>query len=128
MDTASEMEHRSFREGETIFREGDISDRAFQVVAGSVNVHLPGGRVKNLGPGEIFGEMGLLDARPRSATVTAGEDGALNAFSEKELLSAIRTDPEAAITFIRALLKRLREANDARRGGGAFLGLPLENF
>jgi CRP/FNR family transcriptional regulator, cyclic AMP receptor protein len=122
------MERRSIIEGDTIFREGDISDRAFQVVEGSVNVHLPGGRVKNLGPGEIFGEMGLLDARPRSATVTAGEDGMLNAFSEKELLAAIRTDPDAAITFIRALLKRLREANDARRGGGTFLGLPLDNF
>jgi|SRR5262245_12955818 CRP-like cAMP-binding protein len=122
------MERRSISEGDTIFREGDISDRAFQVVEGSVNVHLPGGRVKNLGPGEIFGEMGLLDARPRSATVTAGEDGMLNAFSEKELLAAIRTDPDAAITFIRALLKRLREANDARRGGGTFLGLPLDNF
>jgi CRP/FNR family transcriptional regulator, cyclic AMP receptor protein len=122
------MERRNFREGDTIFREGDISDRAFQVVEGSVNVHLPGGRLRNLGPGEIFGEMGLLDARPRSATVSAGEDGVLNAFSEAELLAAIRTDPDAAITFIRALLKRLREANDSRRGGGTFLGLPLDNY
>jgi CRP/FNR family transcriptional regulator, cyclic AMP receptor protein len=122
------MERRSFREGETIFREGDISDRAFQVISGSVNVHLPGGRLRNLGPGEIFGEMGLLDNRPRSATVTAGEDGQLAAFSEAELIAAIRTDPAAAITFIRALLRRLREANDARRGGGSFLGFPLDDF
>jgi CRP/FNR family transcriptional regulator, cyclic AMP receptor protein len=122
------MERRSFREGETIFREGDISDRAFQVVSGSVNVHLPSGRLRNLGPGEIFGEMGLLDNRPRSATVIAGEDGELTAFTETELVRAIRTDPDAAITFIRAPLHRLREANDVRRGGSSFLGFTLENF
>src|SRR5437762_1821392 len=67
------MERRSFNEGETIFREGDASDCAFQIVVGSVNVHLPNGRVRHLGPGEIFGEMGLVDSRPRSATVTAAE-------------------------------------------------------
>jgi CRP-like cAMP-binding protein len=98
------------------------------VIAGSVNVHLPGGRLRNLGPGEIFGEMGLLDNRPRSATVIAGEDGQLATFTESELIRAIRTDPDAAIAVIRALLHRLREANDARRGGSSFLGLTLENF
>lgn len=109
------MERRSFKEGETIFRAGDLADCAYLVVEGSVNVDLPSGRRKHLEPGEIFGEMGLLDNRPRSATVTAAEDSVCAAYSEKELLQAIRGHPDEAVAFIRALIGRLREANEAGR-------------
>jgi CRP/FNR family cyclic AMP-dependent transcriptional regulator len=111
------MKTLSFKDGAMIFREGDVSHCAFLVVTGSVNVHLPNGRVKNLGAGEIFGEMGLIDNRPRSATVTAGEDSVLATYSEAELLDAIKTHPDDAIAFIRALIGRLREANEVPRAG-----------
>jgi CRP-like cAMP-binding protein len=122
------MERRAFRDGETIFREGDSSDCAFLIVVGSVNVHLPGGRVKRLGPGEIFGEMGLIDNQPRSATVTAAEYSVFASYSEAELLEAIKSRPDEAIAFIRALIGRLREANEARRSGQGFSMFPMDNF
>jgi CRP-like cAMP-binding protein len=122
------MERRSFNQDETIFREGDASDCAFQVVVGSVKVHLPNGRVRHLGPGEIFGEMGLVDKRPRSATVTAAEYSVFAAYSEAELLDAIKTHPDEAIAFIRALIGRLREANEVRAPGGGFSGFQVDNF
>jgi CRP/FNR family cyclic AMP-dependent transcriptional regulator len=121
------MKRRFFRIGETVFRAGDISDCAYLVISGSVNIDLPSGRRKNLGAGEIFGEMGLLDNRPRSATATAAEHTELAAYSETELLDAIRSRPDEAVGFIRALIGRLREANDAGRRDGLSV-LLTDNF
>jgi CRP-like cAMP-binding protein len=118
------MERRAFKEGETIFREGDVSDCAYLIVVGSVRVHLPNGIVKVLGPGEIFGEMGLIDSRPRSATVVASQYCVFARYSEAELLTAIKTHPDEAVEFIKALIARLREANEAqRRAKGATIGM-----
>ena len=121
------MERRSVNAGEVIFGSSDPSDRAFQIVVGSVHVHLPNGRVRTLGPGEIFGEMGLIDRRPRSATVTAAEYCVFATYSETELLEAIRVNPEEAIAFIKALIGRLREANEVRGASGHSL-LTIDNF
>ena len=100
------MEREAFNSGDTIFR-----DRAFLIVVGSVSAQLPNGRFKSLGPGEIFGEMGVIDSRPRSATMIAERYTVCAIYSESELLDAIRNDPESAISLIRDLIARLREAN-----------------
>ena len=118
------MERRSFKEGETIFAAGDASDCAYLIVVGSVRVHLPHGIVKVLGRGEIFGEMGLIDSRPRSATVVAAEYCVFARYSEAELLDAIKTNPDEAVAFIKALITRLRQANEAQhRAWGAAIGM-----
>lgn len=122
------MERRAFSEGEVIFRAGDPSDCAFQVVVGSVNVHLLNGRIRHLGPGEIFGEMGLVDNRPRSATVIAAEYSVFATYSEAELLDAIKTHPDEAIAFIRALIGRLREANEVPSTREGFSTFQVDNF
>jgi CRP-like cAMP-binding protein len=108
------MERMAFNSGDTIFRAGDDSDRAFLIVVGSVDAHLPNGRTRRIGPGEIFGEMGLIDRRPRSATMVTAEYTVCAAYSESELLDEIRSDPDEAIAFIRALISRLRDANEGR--------------
>jgi CRP-like cAMP-binding protein len=106
------MDRRTFNAGETIFQAGDRSDCAFLVVVGTVEARLPNGRNKRLGPGEIFGEMGLIDSRPRSATIVAVDYTVCATYSETELLQAIRTHPDEAVAFIRALIARLRDANE----------------
>src|SRR4029079_14268594 len=88
------MERRSFNEGETIFTAGDASDCAYLIVVGSVRVLLPNGQTKLLGRGELFGEMGLIDSRPRSATVVAAEYSVFASYSEPELLHSIKTRPD----------------------------------
>ena len=108
------MERKAFNPGDTIFRAGDSSDRAYLIVVGSVDTHLPNGLTKRIGPGEIFGEMGLIDSRPRSATIVSAEYTVCAAYSEAELLDEIRNKPDEAIAFIRALIARLRDANEGR--------------
>jgi CRP-like cAMP-binding protein len=105
------MDRRTFNAGDTIFNVDDPSDRAYLIVVGTVEAQLPNGKQKRLGPGEIFGEMGLIDGSPRSATIVALDYTVCATYTETELLQAIRTQPEEAIAFIRALIARLREAN-----------------
>ena len=106
------MDRKTFKAGDTIFEAGDQSDCAFLIVVGAVEARLPNGLHKRLGPGEIFGEMGLIDNRPRSATIVASDYTVCATYSEDELLQAIRTHPDEAIAFIRALIARLRDANE----------------
>lgn len=79
--------HQGVKKGETVFREGDdAGDKMFLVIKGAVEVRktLPDGAteaVGKLGVGECFGEMALVDAQPRSATVLAREDSVLLAFT-----------------------------------------------
>ena len=66
---------RLFKAGETIFREGDEADKAYIIESGYVEIFVGSGeeaiQLNVLGPGDIFGEMGIVDASPRSASVKA---------------------------------------------------------
>ena len=70
---------KHFAAGEVIMRQGDVSDALHVITRGRVRVERdqPGETplvLAELGPGDVIGEMGLLDGGPRSATVTASED------------------------------------------------------
>lgn len=73
---ASGMRSRRFRRGEVIFHLGDPGDALFVIVSGDVKISLPSETgdeaiLTTLGPGEVFGELALLDGAPRSASATA---------------------------------------------------------
>lgn len=69
--------HQRFEPGETVFRQGDLGDRIYIVLAGRAEVvrASPGGEqvLAEVGPGEFFGEMALLSSLPRNATVRCME-------------------------------------------------------
>lgn len=82
---ASVMEPRVLAPHRIVFRKGEPAAGCYIVVAGSVDVAVEGAngrpeRVSRLGPGELFGEVALLDGGPRSATCAAGPRGARLAF------------------------------------------------
>ena len=73
---AGTMRSRRFRRGEVIFHLGDPGDALFVIVTGDVKISLPSETgeeaiLATLGPGEVFGELALLDGAPRSASATA---------------------------------------------------------
>ncbi len=77
-DIAAYAKRRSFTAGNSICRLGDHGDSMMAVVVGTVRISLPTTRGKevilaDLRPGELFGEIALLDGKPRSANVTALE-------------------------------------------------------
>ena len=115
------MQRRSFQAGETIFKMGENSDRAYLIVIGGVDifVHGKGGglKVASLAPGEVFGEMGLIDAGPRSADAVANDYTVCACYDADQLLDLLDRDPGEAIVFIKTLIRRLREANRSLAAG-----------
>ena len=60
-----------FAEGQVIVKEGGYSNHFFAIEEGSAKVERDGEQIGDLGPGDVFGEQGLLEKQERSATVTA---------------------------------------------------------
>ncbi len=121
------MKQRHFSAGETIFLEGDSSREAYLIHSGLVEIlkDTPRGplRLAVLGAGDILGEMGLLEERPRSATARALDPVLTSAVEAEEFLRLILDEPEEALDLLRALFERLRMVNQKL----ANLSVPAES-
>jgi len=101
----------NFAKGEVIISQGDIGDRLYLIIDGKVKVMVDGRQVAELGERECFGEMSILDAEPRSASVIAESDVVLLELSQEDFYQMINERPEIAQGIIKVLTHRLREAN-----------------
>ncbi len=106
-----EPDIRSFKQGETIFKEDDTADCMFAVVDGAVEIHLRGAVVETIAPGGVFGEMALIDRLPRSATAVAATDTSVAAISEKRFLRLVELTPRFALQMMQVITERLRRNN-----------------
>jgi CRP-like cAMP-binding protein len=104
-------ETRAYRAGATIFKRGDPGHEFFVVREGSVNVVVGDRVVETLGPTKVFGEMAIIDGKPRSATVLAATDCIVVPLSEKQFVALVREAPYFAVEVMRVLAQRLRAAN-----------------
>src|SRR5947209_15323197 len=108
---------RTFDGGEVVFREGDLSDTCYVVRSGharAVREH-PDGRsitLAQFGPGDIFGELAMLDDERRSATVEALEGIETLAIQGPDMRRLLREHPEISVKLIGALGRKLRETNE----------------
>ena len=107
---------RSFPAGTRVFHEGDSSDACYIVSGGSFRVtreHSDGRAITlaTLGPGEIFGELAMLDGDTRSASAESITDGTLLALPADDVRSLLSRNPEIALKLVAALVRRLRAAN-----------------
>jgi CRP/FNR family transcriptional regulator, cyclic AMP receptor protein len=96
--------------GRVLIRQGDPGREAFVIFEGHAKATIQGKGTAKLGPGECFGEMALLDAAPRSATVTAESDMRLLVLGSREFSTLIEDVPVVGRRVFAALAKRLREA------------------
>jgi len=108
---------RSFPPATRVFHEGDHSDACYIVRTGSFRVtreHSDGRAITlaTLGPGDIFGELAMLDGEVRSASVEALSDGELLALPAGEVRALLARHPEITVKLIAALVRRLRTANE----------------
>ncbi len=107
---------RTFPAGTRVFHEGDNSDACYIVREGSFRVtreHSDGRAITlaTLGPGEIFGELAMLDGDKRSASAEALSDGELLALPAGDVRSLLARHPEIALKLVAGLVRRLRAAN-----------------
>jgi signal transduction histidine kinase len=107
-------QERQFAAGHEIFREGTPGDGVYFVKSGLVEISAgqSGRRVfSQLGPGEIFGEMAVIEHRPRSATASAVEATEVYFLPRGELLTFIERSPGLAFSLLQQISNRLREFN-----------------
>jgi CRP/FNR family cyclic AMP-dependent transcriptional regulator len=112
------MTVRRFDAGTTILRQGSSAVALYLLLDGRVEVSREpeeGGRPVKLAiltPGDVFGEMAVLDDDTRSSSVTALEPARCALLSRWELLQELRRHPELAIELIRVLARRIRVLNE----------------
>ena len=94
--------------GRTLCREGETGQEFFVLESGTVSVEVGGRQVATLGPGDFFGELALLDAGPRNATVTAQSDVKVLVVSRQEFMGLLEEEPVVAVRMLPAIGARLR--------------------
>ena len=104
---------QEFQAGTTIFAEGTPGDVMYVVLDGEVEVRVRNEVVEVVGPGDIVGEMALIDAKARSATAVAKSACRLALVDERHFLFMVHEHPFFALHVMRVLAERLR-----RRTGG----------
>jgi CRP-like cAMP-binding protein len=112
---------RSYPKNSVILFEDDPGDALYVVISGLVKVVLIGedGReviLSVLKEGDFFGEMALIDDKPRSAHVIAMEDASLLVLRREEFQHKVRETPSIALGMLRAMSRRLREADETIGG------------
>jgi CRP-like cAMP-binding protein len=103
--------------GTTLFSKGDPGTELFAVSTGTVKISVPApdGReamFNLLHPGEIFGEIALLDGRPRTADAMAMTDCELTVIERRDFLAFVHGEPNVALQLIALLCERLRIASE----------------
>jgi signal transduction histidine kinase len=104
---------KTFAAGTDIFREGDNGDGVYVVKDGLVDISVgvaQGTRrvFAQVGPGEMFGEMAVLEMKPRSATATAVRASTVYFIPRDELLVMVEHSPTLALELLREISQRLR--------------------
>ena len=94
--------------GTPVFEAGASGTQMFGIVDGQVEVRLPGGAVRRLGPGDTFGEMAIVDSSPRSATVVAVTDTRLAVIDRRMFLFLVQETPMFALQVMSSMAERLR--------------------
>jgi CRP/FNR family transcriptional regulator, cyclic AMP receptor protein len=116
---------RSAPRSSVIMAAGDPIDSLYIVISGRLKVMMGDADGKEvilslIGPGEFFGEMGLIDDSPRSASVVAIEPCELLSVTKRDFRKCLQENFEMAMTVMRGLVRRLREA-DRKIGSLALL-------
>jgi CRP/FNR family transcriptional regulator, cyclic AMP receptor protein len=100
--------------GTVLMRQGDTGQECFVIEKGKAKATVRGKKSRIMGPGECFGEMALLHAAPRSATVTAETDMNLIVLGSREFWTLLEDVPRVALKVLAAVGERLRETEGAQ--------------
>ena len=122
---ATMVNRKSLPRGAMVMAAGDPTDSLYIVLSGRLKVMMSDADGKEvilsiLGPGEFFGEMGLIDDSPRSASVIGIEPCELLSISKRDFNKCLADSFEMAMAVMRGLVARLREA-DRKIGSLALL-------
>ena len=98
--------------GEIVFHEGDAGDAMYAVLSGRLEVVRGGAVIDAVGPGDIIGELAIVDESPRSATLVAAEPSSVVKVDKQRFLFLVQEHPTFAMQVMQIMADRLRRAND----------------
>jgi uncharacterized membrane protein len=105
------------KESQTLFRAGDAGNAMYLIESGEIRISIKAEdgneiTVAELGPGEFFGEMSILDGQARAANATAMGPSRLGMLSRRHFLSFMQANSDVALGMLTALANRLRSTNE----------------
>lgn len=114
---AAQMRRRTFKRGTMIFHKDQAGDALYVIESGRVRIFLPTESGTELtvevsGAGDVFGELSLLDGRPRSASAEALEETAAFMLGREEFKAHLAATPQLAVALIELLSTRLRHVTE----------------
>ena len=95
-----------------VARQGEIGTGFYVIVAGSARVVRDGATIAHLGPGDFFGELSVLDGRPRVAQVVSDEPTTCLALASWDFEAVVVEQPTVALAILRGLAGRLRDLTE----------------
>jgi CRP/FNR family transcriptional regulator, cyclic AMP receptor protein len=107
----SSLDELEVPKGKVLVEEGRIGLEFFLIVDGKASVIRNGKKVATLGPGGYFGELALLDRRPRSASVVSDTDMDVLVLSQRQFNGLLQSVPTISRKLLAAMANRLREAD-----------------
>ncbi len=113
------MKEISCKKDQVIFRQGEIGSVMYDIVSGKIGIFSDyqtekEKKIAELDAGQIFGEMGMIEIYPRSATAVAlEEDTVLRELGESELREYLKDKPEKLLLLMKQLSQRIRETTQA---------------
>jgi CRP/FNR family transcriptional regulator, cyclic AMP receptor protein len=102
------MDH--FEAGDVVFTEGSLGSFMYVVVEGTVDIYVGEKLIDISGPGDLLGEMALIDSNNRSASAVARTEARLARVDESEFLSMVVDTPFFALHVMRVLVQRMRRS------------------
>jgi len=104
----------NFKQGDLVFRTGEPARELYVVKEGEIDIVLDGSVIETVTSGEIFGEIALVDASPRSADAICQTDVVVVPITEYQFLRLIENMPFFALDVMRTLTARLRRMNELK--------------
>lgn len=99
---------RNVDDGTVIFDEESPGDVMYVILSGEVDIFANGLLIETLGPGDLLGEMALIDSKPRSASALTRSQCRIVPVDEECFLQMVREKPEFSLHVMRILADRLR--------------------
>ena len=114
----NELTQAKYTKGDIIFQEGDTPDAVYYIEKGGVEIYREqyGERITiaRKGEGEVFGEMALVDNKPRSASVMAHSDTTCLILTEKQFQQHMATLDPFILAIVRSMSQTIRELNETQ--------------
>ena len=117
---SNQIQLHQYKKNSIIITEGEQSDSLYIVNQGKVKIYISDDEGKEmllraLGPGDYFGELAVLDQKPRSASAITLCDCTLSVIKSKDFMQCLQSNPEIAINLLQVLASCLRDATDSQR-------------